>query len=250
MSLNSISSQFTEPSLVAAYDSLNALGDDSEFFCELVKKLSAETIIDLGCGTGLLTCELARRGHTMIGVEPAARMLDRAREKAHSEKVKWIHGGHERFEDLKADMILMSSHVAQFFIDDHEWESMLRASYKALNANGYIVFDARPPVFPPFQTWPTQCAPKRVVDPGVGPIDWYYRLIEIQGHRVRYELHFYFINSDEKLTSTDELIFRSKVQLTTSLKDAGFQVEALYGDWDGSPITPISPEMVFVARKI
>ena len=247
---DSVSKQFSDPLLVAAYDAPNSLGDDSDFFCDLVKKLSAETIIDLGCGTGLLTCELAKRGHAMIGVEPASRMLDRAKNKPHAEKVRWIVGGHNQFDGLQADMVLMTSHVAQFFIDDSEWKSMLAASHKALDVGGHIVFDSRPPIFPPYQTWPTKLSPRRVEDAALGSIDWYYELLEIKNKRVRYELHFHFISSDKQIISTDELIFRTADDLTTSLEDAGFQIETVYGDWDCSLLTPQSPEMIFVARKI
>ena len=127
---------------------------------------------------------------------------------------------------------------------------MLVASHKALKVGGHIIFDSRPPIFPPYQNWPTQITPRRVKDSALGSIDWYYKLLEIKDNRVRYELHFHFINTDKKITSTDELIFRSKDELTESLKDAGFKIEIVYGDWDSSLVTPISPEMIFVAKKV
>lgn len=246
-SLDSPSKQFSDPRLVASYDALNALGKDSEFFCELASKLSAKTIIDLGCGTGLLTCELAKRGHEMIGIEPAGRMLDIARNKPYADKVQWIEGGDEKFAGLTADMILMTSHVAQFFLDNNAWQAMLQAAYKALKPGGHIVFDSRTPIFPPYQTWPTEVSPRRVEDPTVGAIDWWYKLLEIKGDRVRYQLYYHFIHSDETVVSTDELIFRSRDELTKSLESAGFKVETVYGDWDSSLATPTGPEMIFVA---
>ena len=245
-----VSIQFTDSRLVAAYDVLNTLGDDSEFFCQLAAKLSASMIIDLGCGTGLLTCELAKRGHNMIGIEPAAAMLDIARHKQYGEQVQWIKGSYEKFDGLKVDMVLMTSHVVQFFLDDNEWKTMLHAAHKTLRPSGHIVFDSRTPIFPPYQTWPTEESPRRVEDPILGPIDWWYKLLEIKDNRVRYELHYHFINPDEIVVSTDELIFRSQDELTESLSDAGFSVEQVYGDWDASLATPTSPEMIFVAINI
>ena len=32
------------------------------------------------------------------------------------------------------------------------------------------------------------------------------------------------------------------------LARCGFRLEALYGDFDGSPLADVSPEMIFVAR--
>ena len=34
------------------------------------------------------------------------------------------------------------------------------------------------------------------------------------------------------------------------LEACGFEVEALYGNFDRSPFTADSPEMIFVARKV
>ena len=46
-----------------------------------------------------------------------------------------------------------------------------------------------------------------------------------------------------------ELRFRSQVELTDSLTDAGFTVEQVYGDWDRSPMTSASRMMIFDASR-
>ncbi|MDB4992411.1 MAG: class SAM-dependent methyltransferase [Parcubacteria group bacterium] len=249
MSEESTSQQFINPLLVSAYDAMNSFGADGVFWVREIERLAPKTIIDLGCGTGLLTCELARKGYQMIGIEPAGAMSDIARTKPDAEKVQWIEGGYEKFDGLQADMVLLTSHVAQFFLEDSEWEKMLDAAANALTPGGNIVFDSRTPIFPPYQTWPTEKSPRRVEDSTHGPIDWYYKLLGIENNRVRYQLHFHFINSGERIISTDELIFRSQEEFTKSLEGAGFDVESVYGDWDGSPATPQSEEMIFVASK-
>jgi predicted RNA methylase len=45
----------------------------------LAAEPGAATIVDLGCGTGMITCALARLGHRMVGVEPAPGLLAQAR---------------------------------------------------------------------------------------------------------------------------------------------------------------------------
>ena len=45
-------------------------------------KLPIHTVLDLACGTGSLTCELARRGYEMIGADLSEEMLAQAAEKA------------------------------------------------------------------------------------------------------------------------------------------------------------------------
>ncbi len=61
-------SEFYDPRLVAIYNTVCPLDGYEKFYLELAKKLSAKTIIDIGCGTGLLTCEMAKQGHQMLGL--------------------------------------------------------------------------------------------------------------------------------------------------------------------------------------
>ena len=131
--------EFSDPRLTALYDKLNPFSEDSEFFCGLVKNLHTKTVIDLGCETGLLTCELASRGHNMIGIEPSEAMLVIARDKQYADQIKWMIGSFEQMKNLKADMVIMTSHVAQFFLEDVEWQKMLQTSYNTLEDDGYLV---------------------------------------------------------------------------------------------------------------
>lgn len=240
--------EFNDPRLVALYDTFNAYGDDTEFFCALAEKLSAATIIDLGCGTGLLTCELAKRGHQMIGIDPAPKMLSVARSKPYANQVTWREGSFEKMQDLKADMVLMTSHVAQFFLDDKEWKGMLRASHAALHQGGYLVFDIRRLTDPPFSTWPTKDNPRRAAQTPLGAVEWWFNLLELDNGRVKYELHYSFVTSNEEVVSVNELVFRTQDEVLKDLSEAGFIVDNIYGDWDASPVHPESPEMVFIAR--
>lgn len=240
--------EFSNPRLVTLYDVLNPLGDDSEFFCQQVAKLSAKTIIDLGCGTGLLTCELTKRGYQMVGIEPSEAMLAVARSKPYAEQVRWVTGSFEQMNGLQADMVLMTSHVAQFFLEDKEWQAMLQASHKALKPGGHIIFDIRRLSNPPFAGWPTEDNRRKFQNIAAGPVEWWFKLLGVENKRVCYELHYLFVQFGEEVVSINELVFRSQDEITQALSDAGFKVETVYGNWDGSLATPTSPEMIFIAK--
>ena len=70
------------------YDSVNGDIDYAawaDFIEEIFKaecRCRPELVLDLGCGTGRMTLELARRGYDMTGVDYSPEMLDKARASA------------------------------------------------------------------------------------------------------------------------------------------------------------------------
>jgi SAM-dependent methyltransferase len=247
--------EFYDPRLVAVYDTVNPIAEYEPFYLDLASKLSASSIIDIGCGTGLLTCELARRGHRLIGVEPSRAMLEVARRRTCGERVEWIEGEALGLGELRADLAIMTGHVAQFFLDDDGWHSALVAIRKALRQGGHIAFESRNPLVQPWADekigdhvdWPSRTSRRRVDDPVAGRIEWWTEILEVEDDLVRSEIHYLFARSGEELVSTNELRFRTRSELSRSLSDAGFSVESVFGDWDGRPADTASRELIFVA---
>ncbi len=61
--------------------------DFFEFLFGKYLKSKPELILDLACGTGSMTLELAKRGYDMTGVDLSPEMLDIARERAEKERL-------------------------------------------------------------------------------------------------------------------------------------------------------------------
>ena len=127
--------EFSDPRLAALYDALNPFAADTRFYLRLAAELRAARVVDVGCGTGLLTCELAGRGRRMIGVDPSSAMLDVARHRAGSEGVRWMKGDARRLgevvDEAGVDLALMTGHVAQEIREDEEWSATLTAIREA-----------------------------------------------------------------------------------------------------------------------
>jgi len=243
------SKQFSNLLLVTAYDSINALGDDADFWLRETKKLSPETIVDFGCGTGILTCELASLGYSLTGVDPYSAMLDVARQKPNAENVTWIAGDYTKLIGIQADLLLMTSHVAQFLLSDKEWLGMLKNAHTLLNPGGHIMFDTRRSLKESFEKWPSEQAKRQVSDPALGEIEYWCKVLETTDTLATYELHYHFLKTDEVVISEDTIIFRPKNVIEKSLNEAGFIVKNVYGDWNSSQFTDTSPEMLFIAQK-
>ena len=56
--------EFTDPRQVAIYDAVNSYepGTQPNFYLGVAEEVGAETVIDLGCGTGIITLEFREEG--------------------------------------------------------------------------------------------------------------------------------------------------------------------------------------------
>ncbi len=95
--------------LAPFYDKFNGDIDYSEW-ADFIEKIieneykigKPELILDLGCGTGSMTVELAKRGYDMTGVDYSPEMLDKARNRAYGEgigdRILWLCQDMREFE--------------------------------------------------------------------------------------------------------------------------------------------------------
>jgi len=239
---------YVDPRLVALYDIDNPRGADTDFYLDLAKALNARSIIDLGCGTGLLTRELAVAGRRVTGIDPAPAMLAYARNQPGAERVQWIEGDASALGKAEADLVIMTGNVAQVFLEDAEWAATLHAIYHALRPGGYLAFESHNPDDRAWERWQRAFTYEQVNSP-YGPLTCWLELISVENDRVRFAGHNIFTATGETFVVRSELRFRSQAELSASLTDAGFTVEQVYGDWQRGPVTSVSRVMVFIARR-
>lgn len=239
---------YVDPRLVDLYDRDNPRGADTEFYLRLAEDLDARRILDLGCGTGLLTRELAGDGRDVAGIDPSPAMLAVARRQPNAEGVQWIEGDASALGTPEADLVVMTGNVAQVFLDDGEWAATLRAIHAALRSGGHLAFETRNPDDRAWERWNRDATYERIESPH-GPMECWLELVSVGNGRVRFEGHNIFTATDEVVVASSELRFRSQEEVTTSLITAGFTVVQMYGDWDRGPLTSASRVMVFIARR-
>lgn len=97
-----------------------------------------DSILDIGCGTGTLTIELARMAHKgkVVGIDPSIEMLERAREKTLSAgNIALINIPAQKL-DFKEEFDLVYSNSALQWVK--EQEDVIARSYNALRENGRV----------------------------------------------------------------------------------------------------------------
>jgi 2-polyprenyl-3-methyl-5-hydroxy-6-metoxy-1,4-benzoquinol methylase len=94
---------FDEPRLAEIYDELDPDRSDLDAYAAMAAEFGAESVLDVGCGTGTLACLLAGRGLAVIAVDPAAACLEVARRKPGAGDVRRVHGNVTALPPLKVD---------------------------------------------------------------------------------------------------------------------------------------------------
>ena len=158
---------FAHPRLAAVYDAFDGHRDDLNSYLALADELSADTVLDVGCGTGSLAVLLAASGRTVVAVDPAEASLEIAKVKDWAAKVRWIHGDATALPPLNADLAVMTGNVAQVFLADDEWGQTLRGIGAALRPGGHLAFETRRPDYRAWQEWAADTGPGHLDVPGV-----------------------------------------------------------------------------------
>jgi SAM-dependent methyltransferase len=107
-----------------------------------------ELILDLACGTGSLTLELAKRGYDMIGIDLSPDMLSRAVEKTDLSGVSplWVCQDMRSFELYgSVDIILCTMDSLNYILDMNDMRDVFGLAGNYLNPGGLFIFDLNTP---------------------------------------------------------------------------------------------------------
>jgi len=247
-----VSELWTEdPRLAAVYDTECLGRADHDFYVTLAASTGARAIVDIGCGTGVLAVDLALRGHDVIGVDPAPAMLDIARARPGGGTVRWIQGVAADVSRATAELVIMTGHVAQYFVDDAEWVRLLADVRRILSPGGRLAFETRNPAVDWRERWTRVRTVTTHPHPDGGTFTAWVEMREVTGTPESYttvHVGHTILPDGDHLTCAETLRFRSFGEVVDSLGSAGFSVEQTWGDWDGSPLAATSSEFIVLAR--
>jgi SAM-dependent methyltransferase len=235
---------FEHPRLVGIYDALDADRSDLDVYAGISVELGAETVLDIGCGTGTFALLLAGRGLDVVGVDPAAGSLDVARGKPGADRVRWIHGDATSLPPMQVDLATMTANVAQAIIEPADWLGTLRGAHDALRPGGHLVFETRDPAFRGWEEWTRATSYRTVEVPEVGLVENWVELTEVSWPLVTFRGVWVFAADGARLTSDSTLRFRERDEVEADLVDHGYLVT----DVRDAPDRP-GRELVFFARR-
>jgi SAM-dependent methyltransferase len=223
---------YFDPRVAARYDrvtrSLPVVTDDIPFYVALAQKAASQgqSVLELGCGTGRVTIPMAQAGAHVTGLDNAGPMLEIARRKAESAgvKVTWVEGDMASFRlEERFGLVAIPFRSFLMLLTTERQKSCLACIREHLVDGGRLALNF-------FNPDPAIVEMNRASEPDGGEGQIYGPLIT----RSERNLRMRYVFADE---------------MRGLLTAAGFEVEALYGWFDGRPFDDSSDEMVWVARK-
>ncbi len=245
--------------LAPIYDAVNSEIDYSawaDFIEQIVEReclQKPELVLDLGCGTGKMTLELARRGYDMTGVDISPEMLNIAKKEAETMRTKkdilWLCQDIREFELYgTVDLTICCLDTVNHLTSPKDVEGCFSLVHNYLVPDGLFIFDINgknkfenvygDEVYVmeeenSFCVWQNQYNPNsRLCD--------FLITVFARTEDGRYERY------DEVQTERMYTI-RS---ITKKLMDTGFQLVGTYSDFDYTTATDGSDRIYFVARCI
>ena len=243
------------------YDSLSDLYDleythdyDLPFWLSLAEREEAPAI-EWGAGTGRIAAPLAAAGHEVTAVELSTKMVERGKQKGGS--VEWLVGDMRSANPGRRYWLAIcafNSFLCLKSVDDAL--AFLRNAHEYLMPGGLLGIEV------------SAFSPEELVDPPGGPalrhdftralpagrldrfsISHYDAATQLMEMRLFYER--YGISGALESQRAHDLIIRivGCSELDLMLRLTGFEVEVVYGGFEGESFTSTSDHLVMLARK-
>jgi ubiquinone/menaquinone biosynthesis C-methylase UbiE len=245
-----LAAEFEDCRLLEVYDAENLWGPDDEWFMRRVEALRVGAVADLGCGTGRLAVRLPEVTEHVTAVDPSAEAIARAQRRLGSEAVTWVVGDAVALGEQSFDVVLLTSHVAQFFVSDDDWSSALASVSRALKPGGQVLLDSRDPAVRGWEAW-DGAVREVALSPGRGSC-----LVTTKVQRTHatfdpvVELARSYVFSDgTRLESRSEMRFRRLSTFKADLARHGMGLTDAFGGWAGESPLAGGGELVLAATR-
>jgi SAM-dependent methyltransferase len=260
----------------SGYDTVEIIGElydnvpvykarhDIDFYADEARASPGE-VLELGCGTGRVLIPIARSGKKITGIDSSPRMLAQCKARLMSEPAAVREKATVEVGDMRSldmgrtfGLVIIPFRPFQHLIDIAEQIATLQSAHRHLEPGGRLVFDVfniNPRYFvdehraDEREDTPETPLPNGRTFRRTGRVTSVY--IAEQFSEV--ELIYYVRNGNgktERLVQSFPMRWFWRNEVEHLLARCGFQIESVFGDFDRSPLTDSSPEMIFVAQRV
>jgi SAM-dependent methyltransferase len=204
-------------------------------------------ILDLCCGPGRHSLELARRGYVMTGVDRTAAYLEEAARRAAADRleIEWVREDMRRFLRPESFDGAINLYTSFGFFEDPEDDLLVARNLLAsLRPGGRLLLDLQG---------------KEPLARSFRPRDWHWLdpdrgVILLEERRLfsdwgRIEFTWTLVTETERRSETIRLRLYSGTEMSALLHRAGFTTVQLFGGLDGRPYDHEAARLVAVATK-
>ena len=252
---------------------LEHIGDteDIEFFCDLVKRLRPKRVLELACGSGRVTLPLAEARHArefaVVGIELVPEMLDIAQQKrskaavATQDCLTLLEGDMRTWKaEQPFDLILTPCSSMCHLLTLEDQLASWRQSYDNLVPGGRFVVDVRMADLGNYVD-SLRSPSREIVEIDLDTFEaatrtrlLRYKTTRYLAHEQKAQIRFLYDKfvdqaSPERSISDFESYVYYPREMQLLFLHTGFQIENIYGDYQGSPMHPKSPQLIVVGIK-
>lgn len=238
---------YQDPDLAQFYDLKTGGRADFDYCTTLAG--DAETILDLGCGTGELTVALAD-DRALTGVDPAAAMLDIARLRPGGDRVTWVEADARSVRlDNRFDLVLLTGHAFQVFLMTEDQEAALSTIAAHLKPGGRFIFDSRNPAFGGRKERDRDETLHSIDHPDLGEIEaWNESRYDPIAMILTYSNSYRVKQTGTLHSASAQIRYTDRNELAAMMAAAGLTVDTWLGDWQGAPYDPTAREIIPIGR--
>jgi ubiquinone/menaquinone biosynthesis C-methylase UbiE len=244
---------------------VNSPVPDIDFFRDYAKTTGGK-ILELACGTGRILIALAQAGCEITGLDISPSMLDICRRKVAEQPAdiqKHVHLVQANMVDFRLDeryaLVIIPAHSFQILIAPKEQELCLRSIARHLIPRGHLILNVFQPFVPRLtdpkyltetnDKEPVQTLPDGRVVRRANRTSAFHRAEQYSDVELIYYVK-YPDGKEERLVQTFSMYNFFRYEMEHLLRLSGFKVIELFGNFDKSPLSDNSPEMIFVAEKV
>ena len=247
------------------YDSVTVYRSrpDVDFYVDEVQS-AAGKVLELGCGTGRILIPVARTGKEIVGVDTSRRMLARCRARLDDEPAQVRENATLIEGDMRSlalgeqfSIITIPFRPFQHLVAVSEQIATLQAIHRHLEPRGRLLFD----VFNPNLKYLVEdrTAEREDTAEVTLPDNRTFRrtgrvaAVHIADQYSEVELIYYVRGADgseQRLVHGFLMRWFWQHEMEHLLARCGFRMKAVFGDYNRSPLTDQSPEMIFIAERV